>query len=266
MENRMKHPRKLGEFARVELATGTARGALRFYQELFGWKPVEESLNYGSAYHHIELASGGFVGGLYELAPQAQKQGIPPHWAGAVHVAKIDAAVAFAQELGAGLIQEPFTAFDEGRLALIRDPSGALLQLFEAAESARPAGDPVNSGMFSWHELATGDLDGAAAFLSALFGWRRVDEARSSGMRYAVMMQGSVAVCGINELPERWRGKIPAHWVTYFTVADAAASADLAVTQGARLLMPATEVAGIGRFAVLNDPQGAAFGLFSAKV
>ncbi len=267
----MKPSQKPGEFARAELATTEARGAKAFYGALLGLETQAEPAAYGMAYDHLELAGGrGCVGGLYELATDARKQGIPPHWTGAVTVSDLDAAVACAAELGGGVIQPPFAAFDEGRLALIRDPTGAALQLFEPAAGARAPGDPINSGMFSWHELATGDLDRAAAFLAALFGWRRVDEARgegpeSAGLRYAVMMRGEEAVCGLMALSERWRGRIPAHWVTYFTVEDAAKSAAFAVAQGARVLMPAADVRGVGAFAVLNDPQGAAFGLFSPR-
>ena len=90
-----------------------------------------------------------------------------------------------------------------------------------------------------------------------------VDEARGESLRYAVRMCGDTAVCGLNELPERWRAQIPAHWITYFTVDDAAASAAFAAAQGARVLMPVARVNGVGCFCVLNDPQGAAFGLFS---
>lgn len=260
----MKRAPKAGEFARVELATTEARGAKAFYGALLGHRPSAEPAAIGEAYDHLEAGGGGFVGGLYELAGAARRQGIPPHWTGAVVVKDADDAAAAVKELGGTVIQEPFHAFNEGRVTLVADPTGAPLQLLEPSPEARPPADPVNSGMFSWHELATADLERAATFFAALFGWSRVDETRGdSGLRYATMTLGGQAVAGIMELPARWRGKIPAHWITYFTVEDAAKSADFAVTQGARLLMPPSVVAGVGRFAVLNDPQGAAFGLFS---
>jgi predicted enzyme related to lactoylglutathione lyase len=53
------------------------------------------------------------------------------------------------------------------------------------------------------------------------------------------------------------------HWIAYIAVDDADAAAEKAGSLGGQVLLPPTEIPGFGRAAVLRDPQGAAFGVFS---
>ena len=51
---------------------------------------------------------------------------------------------------------------------------------------------------------------------------------------------------------------VPPNWVGYFAVADCDASLDKAKGLGAQVFVPCTDIPGVGRFAVIGDPQGAA--------
>lgn len=62
-----------------------------------------------------------------------------------------------------------------------------------------------------------------------------------------------------------WR-EIPSHWMVYFQVKDADERALRAVALGARTVAPPRDIPQVGRFAALEDPQGAVFSIFQAKV
>jgi predicted enzyme related to lactoylglutathione lyase len=56
----------------------------------------------------------------------------------------------------------------------------------------------------------------------------------------------------------------PPHWVSYFQVADCAASAEKAKELGATLHMGPQLMEGVGTMAFVGDPQGAVFALFTS--
>jgi predicted enzyme related to lactoylglutathione lyase len=112
-----------------------------------------------------------------------------------------------------------------------------------------------------WYELATsrGDLGAAETFYGAVLGW----EARDSGMEgfeYHLAAADGELVAGLMNMPDD-AGAMPPFWMIYFAVDDAdKAAADAAAAGGSVHRAPA-DIPGTGRFAVLADPQGAAFGI-----
>jgi len=58
-------------------------------------------------------------------------------------------------------------------------------------------------------------------------------------------------------------GPVPPHWGVYFGVANVDDTTSKADFLGATILVPGTEIPGIGRFAVIQDLQGAVFGIFT---
>lgn len=107
-----------------------------------------------------------------------------------------------------------------------------------------------------WYELVAGP-DGAAAagaFYGALLGWR-LTEAGIDGQPYALAHLGGRRVAGISGA-----GTGPG-WLIHVAVADAAATCGLVAELGGAVRHDPTEIPGTGRFAVLADPQGAAFGI-----
>ncbi len=54
--------------------------------------------------------------------------------------------------------------------------------------------------------------------------------------------------------------EMPSYWLVYFNVADVDASFRTVLDAGGREMMPPSDFPG-GRFAIVSDPQGAAFGL-----
>lgn len=110
-------------------------------------------------------------------------------------------------------------------------------------------------GAFSWCELLTTDVAEAKRFYSTLFGWT-LEPAPMPGMEYTLVKYGGEQMGGIMSLPPGCEG-MPPSWGVYVTVADVDATAKLAVEMGGKVLVPPQDIPQVGRFCVLQDPQGA---------
>lgn len=114
-------------------------------------------------------------------------------------------------------------------------------------------------GRFIWHELLTTDTTAAAAFYPRAVPWRTQP---SSMPGYTIWMAGQSQVGGLMALPPEAAGT-PPHWLIYVGTPNVDATAEHAQRLGARVLKPATDIPNVGRFAVLADPQGATFALYT---
>jgi len=110
-------------------------------------------------------------------------------------------------------------------------------------------------GAFSWCELMTTDVAAAKAFYTRLFGWDTEDMS-TPGMAYTVVKAGGNGIGGIMQIPEEARG-MPPTWGAYVTVDDVDRTAKTAEQLGAKLCVPPRDIPGVGRFCVIQDPQGA---------
>ena len=113
----------------------------------------------------------------------------------------------------------------------------------------------MKPGAFGWTELMTADVAAARRFYGALFGWETEDYP-SEGMKYVMVKVGGEAVGGMMALPPECAGMPPA-WGVYVTVADVDATARRVEELGGKLLRPPEDIPDVGRFCVLQDPQGA---------
>ena len=110
-------------------------------------------------------------------------------------------------------------------------------------------------GRFSWNELMTTDVQGAKAFYAKLFGWQ-YETFPMEGMNYEVIRSGGEEMGGILPMPPQ-AGEHPPAWGIYVTVDDVDAAAKRAEELGGTIHVPPTDIPEVGRFAVLQDPQGA---------
>jgi hypothetical protein len=122
-------------------------------------------------------------------------------------------------------------------------------------------------GKFVWRELLTRDLEGAKRFYGELFGWRIQDVPFGEGGTYTLLYSGETQVGGMMDLAHVSGGaNVPPHWGVYVSVADVDAAAAKVAPAGGKVFVPPTDIPEVGRFAVIQDPQGAVFSLFrSAK-
>jgi predicted enzyme related to lactoylglutathione lyase len=121
----------------------------------------------------------------------------------------------------------------------------------------------ARSGTFVWYELQTTDLAAAQAFYEAVMGWRSVN-AEQAEIDYRLLSVDGARVGGMTTLPNDAlsAGAQPA-WLGYVGVTDVDSCAKIVEEKGGRVCCAPANVPGHGRFAVLADPQGAAFGVFS---
>lgn len=109
----------------VDLAAKDLDAAIGFYGGLFGWGSVSG----GEVPYTILTAGDKPVAGAMALTPEMGE--MPPVWSTYVNVADADATIAAAKAAGGAVFQEPFEIPDSGRIAVIADPAGAVICLFE---------------------------------------------------------------------------------------------------------------------------------------
>jgi predicted enzyme related to lactoylglutathione lyase len=117
-------------------------------------------------------------------------------------------------------------------------------------------------GKFGWYELMTTDTAAARSFYSSVVGWTTKDVGMPS-MPYTTFNLGETGIAGMLTLPAEAAamGATPS-WIGYISVDDADAYAAKIVAAGGKLCKEPTDVPGMLRFAVVADPQGAAFVVF----
>ena len=202
--------------------------------------------------------NGKDVGALYQLMPDMVAQGIPPHWLSYISVTSADETTEKAKNAGATILKGPFDVMTVGRMAVIQDPTGAVFALWQAGTS-KGAGIYNVPGSFCWNELATTDTNKAGDFYSTTFAWGK-DVQNFGPMEYTMFKNGDKSAGGMFGItPEM--GNVPPHWLVYFAVDDCDAKVQKATELGARVMKPADDIPGVGRFAILLDPQGAAFAI-----
>ena len=236
----------LGKFVWHEQASSDPATA-EFYKQLLGWeyevfKPGEVD--------YAMISSGGQMHGGFPPVPE----GTPSHWVGSVQVESADDTVEKAKAAGGSVVVEPMDIPDIGRYAVITDPQGAALAVFQ------PAGEGTfGDGVFVWDELATSDVEAAKSFYREVFGWTTADMDMGGGFTYTLFKRAGGEADAGGAMP---LGDIPApRWMPYIAPDDIDATAAKAKQLGATILREPWDIEGVGRLAIVQDPTGAVFGL-----
>lgn len=255
MPDRTGHPP--ATISWVDLATSDQAAAKEFYAGLVGWEyedmPAGEGVVYSMAKHRGRSAAA--------ISPQQTEEaarGVPPHWNVYVTVEDVDAAAGKVADVGGQVLAPPFDVFDAGRMAVVADPAGAVLCLWQAG--ANIGAEVVNEpGAFAWADCASTDPAAAQAFYSALLGWRF--EQMSEEPPYWVIFNGERSQGGMTAPPPG----VPSNWFPYFGVIGLEATMQMAEATGGNPFLGPIEVPNGGRFALVQDPQGAAFGILEGE-
>ncbi len=115
-------------------------------------------------------------------------------------------------------------------------------------------------GLISWNELISHDAQASADFYTGLFGWTRED-ASMEGISYSIFKTGERPVAGMVQLAPERKSEVPGMWVNYVTVDNIEVSVARACELGAKVCKEITTLP-MGRFALIQDPQGAVVGLW----
>ena len=240
-----------GTFCWVDLSTSDSEGAKVFYGGLFGWEFRDDEIPGGV--YAMRDGKGDAVAAI------VQQEEHPPHWNNYVSVTSADETVAKARQLGARIIEEPFDAMGFGRMALLADPDGAMLCVWEPRTHIG-AGRVNDVGCMGWNELQTRDPESSGSFYSGLFGWETEPIEQDEKLVYTTVKNKGTQNGGFMPMTEQ-HGDAPAFWLPYFTVASCGDAIEKVGVFGGALLAGPLDLPA-GRIAVLADPQGAAFAIF----
>ena len=247
-------------FTWIELGTTDAARAKRFYADLLGWTYDDMPAGPGMTYSMAKLGDR-HVAGLYEMGKE-MAAAVPAHWASFVSVDDVDATAKKAAASGGKVMKEPFDVMDAGRMAVVQDPTGATISLWQAKRH-RGASAKDEPGALCWNELYTTDVDAARAFYTSVLGWQTEGvDMGPMGTYTLIKVPGETkSGGGIMPMPPHMKG-VPSHWLAYLQVDDCDASTKKANELGAKTLMEPMDIPNTGRFSILKDPTGAAFALY----
>ena len=241
----------------VELDTNDETGALAFYSAIFGWvddpQPITDTWTY-----HMQRIDGLEAAAIYQMSEEEAGQNIPPHWTTYLTCEDADAVAERTTQLGGSILFGPMDVFEAGRMAMLQDPQGAAFAVWQPKQhiGCRIKDDP---GAMIWNELMTSDRDAAIGFYNGILG---IEYGGVMGpMDYTLIKAGGYEVGGVMEITADM-GPVPPCWVVYFAVSDVDETVAKVQSLGGGVVVPATEIPDIGRFASLTDPQGAHFSIF----
>lgn len=251
-----------GTFSWVELATTEGDAAKKFYGGLFGWSFDDHPVGPGMIYSMANL-DGQVVGALYTMGEGMK--GMPPNWLSYITVDDADAVTKKATRNGGKVMKEPFDVMTFGRMAVLADPSGAVFAVWQPKDhiGAHVKQEP---GSLCWNELFTTNVDAAGKFYVETFGWKTEAVDMGPMGTYTLFNRGDAAKDknegGMLPMPPNMKG-VPSNWVAYFAVSDCDASTKKVNELGGKTLAPPTDIPKVGRFSLVQDPQGAVFALFT---
>jgi len=121
-----------GEFCWNELMTSNPSKAEKFYKELFGWTSTSRDM--GGKEYTTFMQGDKSIGGMFQT-PKEQAD-IPPRWVSYINVEDIDKALEKVKSLSGSIIVQKTKAGDIGYFAMIQDPTGAQVALWQMLSGA----------------------------------------------------------------------------------------------------------------------------------
>lgn len=240
-----------GKFVWFEHLSNDIPAARTFYEKLFGWNTEMMAMPGSDPYPVIHNGETG-IGGYAPARP-----GAPTQWMSYLSVQDVDTSYKAALAAGAKSTVAPMDVGQAGRMATIADPTGGVFSLWRGTQGDPPEVETTPPGGWIWNELSTQDEKTALAFYEKVFGFDH-DAMQMPEGTYYVLKQGGKGRAGL------WKAahaSIPTMWMPYVCVADTDAIAEQAKQLGADVVVPPSDIPGVGRFASLVDPQGAAISI-----
>jgi predicted enzyme related to lactoylglutathione lyase len=246
----------------VETLQPDPQRAVAFYCAVFGWDCADPGTMPGGGTYHVARYGGRDVAGIG--ATPAQGGPSAPVWMTYVRVERIEDTLARVRAAGGSVLVDALDAPPAGRLAVIADPDGVSLCLWEA--HSREGAQRINeAGAWAMSALLTANAERATAFYGSVFDWQTEPFAGVPGV---VLFRLPGYVGGLPQQPAPRdvvavmaplpSNGVPPHWSVEFWVADAAAAAATAERLGGRVLVaPHREL--VFERAVIADPAGAVF-------
>ena len=257
----MNGPYKPGTPCWIDLMVPDQQAAIDFYCDLFGWQGEIGSPETGG--YAVCTLKGKPVAGIMRASNPdgSTPTPMPPTvWTTYLSTDSIDATIAAATGAGGTVMMPAMDVMDIGRMAVITDPTGAVVGLWQPG-SFDGAGIVNEPGALSWNELNTGDTKAAAAFYSAILPITSAPSEMPGAEGYIEFSVAGRPVAGMMDLSALPAG-VPPHWLPYFSADDVDSIQAAVVRAGGTVMAPAFDMVA-GRLAVLADPQGGTFAVIN---
>jgi predicted enzyme related to lactoylglutathione lyase len=245
-----------------------ADAAVAFYKQLFGWEAEDTMPSGVPGKHYMCRLRGRDVAAVASRPDEA-----PPAtaWNTYVWVEDAGSTAAKAAESGGTVLKGPFESLDGGRIAIVADPAGAALGIWQpgAHRGAQLVNEPSAWAMSA---LSTSDPEAAKRFYRQIFGWDTASF--DTGAAEIIMWRVPGYVGGEPQqpvprdvvatmAPPGANGDAPPpHWSVDFWIRDVDEAAAKIDELGGKLLTGPDDIPNAGlRQAMFADPQGASFSL-----
>jgi len=218
-----------------------------FYGAVFGWDFETAPEEFG--FYTTCRKDGHAVAAIMPRQPGTDDAQM---WNTYLDTKDIDATIQTARDAGATVVFGPMDVPEQGRVAYLIDPTGARVALWQAGGFA--GAELVNEpDSLSWNELHTPDGAAADDFYKKLFAYEL--EQIPGGINYTLLKVDGNMVAGRFESESE-----PAHWLVYFSVADADESGRRVTEHGGKVIREVEDTP-FGRMGTFADPTGAQFAL-----
>jgi len=243
----------------VDLMVPDQQAALDLYRTLFGWQGEVGSDEFGG--YSVCTLKGKPVAGIMKTMAPGDQPAPPPAWTTYFAVTSADATQAAITEHGGTVLAPAMTVGQLGRMLVAADPQGAVFGCWEALDF--PGALLVNEpGALVWSQLSTTDPSTAGAFYQAVLGVAFGPMPEMPEFT-GVLVDGR-PVGGVQDMSHLPPG-VPPHWMVDFCVQDVDGTVEALRKAGGQAVVEPFDMEKVGRMAVVQDPQGAAFGIAAVE-
>jgi predicted enzyme related to lactoylglutathione lyase len=244
----------------IDLSSTDPEGARNFYIKLFDWKAEPEKDPEAGGYA-IARTDGKDVAGIGGKQPGDPS---PSNWTLYIGSRDVNSLAKKIEAEGGKVVAPPFDVLDSGRMAVFQDPSGAFIAAWQP-KTMNGFDVQGKAGSFAWAELNSRGLEKAEPFYKKVFGWTEKKSPMGEGLGdYTEFQLNNQSILGALEMMSMVPKEVPSYWLIYFSVDDVDKAHKKAVDLGGKELLPPQDYPG-GRYSIVSDPQGAAFGLMKTQ-
>lgn len=240
----------------ADLWTSDVEGSRAFYSELFGWRAEEPSPEFGGYFMFTGRNGAPVAGGMGDMGEMKADDTWKPYLA----TPDIEKAARAVGDAGGTVISPPMAVADLGVQAVVLDPTGAVVGLWEPRSFAGFS-TTGEAGTPSWFELRTRDTEKAADFYRAVFALEPTP-LEGAGEGYSTLRdpKRGTDVAGMMNASSVLAANDSAHWSIFWVTEDVDASAERVRELGGSVPGAALDTP-YGRVAGARDPSGARFNL-----
>lgn len=246
------HLRLAGKFVWYDLFTTDIESTSRFYEELFGWtfsdivsdKKIVKTISRNG----IPIANAVYLDSKSSKENESQ-------WLSYVSVDDVDRTLMISKKNNGTIFKEAKDLPDRGRVAIVKDPEGALFAIVTTSEGDPPDRDFVQNHWMG-SELWTTDLNASLAFYHLLLGYEQKLVGTDPDQKYCFLVRNGKARAGIVKI--KW-DHIKPNWLPYIAVKDVMLTVSKAEELGGNVLLSPDKSIRKGRVAIIADPSGAVF-------